>query len=255
MITKKGTIKAETMLNKQMFKEVFRPFMIISMICLIIGSVGLAADLVWTIIAALLETDGPHIVLLIAFAVAFAFGLIFVITFHVSAKKLSTGEMGEIREEYEFYTSYVEITDYAKGNNVGGAKLWYSQISKRRETKHYLCFYGDNKAMFCVTKATLTLEEADTVRSVIGLKTKGSSTHSLPQGEEQPQPATAPSPATSAAQPTTAEQSAPNTAQTAKPAGQPKANAAQPAATAAQPATDAGQTATPSAQQNNTENK
>ena len=128
MITEKGTIKVETALDEKVQKEFMAKLFTVSMVCLIIGSIGIAAYLAWDIIAIILETYEPNIAILFAVAFLFAFGWIFVITYNKAVKKARSEDK---KEEYEFFKDYLVANDYVNGEQVATVKIYYKQISKK----------------------------------------------------------------------------------------------------------------------------
>lgn len=184
MITENGTIKVETRLDENAQKEFMRTLFIVSLICLVIGSIGIVGYIVWNVTSAILETYEPDIVILIAVAVFFAFGLIFVLTYNKVVKKARTEDK---KEEYEFFSNYLIANDYLNGEQVATVKIYYKNIIKRRETKNYLFFFVQTNAACALSKAALTKEELNTVRSLLGFSARGTEMQ-LPDGEQEKAP-------------------------------------------------------------------
>lgn len=184
MITETGTIKIETQLDERAQKEFMGKLFIVSLVCLIIGSVGIAAYMAWSITAIILETYEPSIVILVVFAFLFAFGLIFVISYNKIIKKARTEDKKEV---YEFFNSYVVANDYVNGEQVATVKIYYKNIVKRKETKNYIYFYMQANAACPVGKADMTEGELNAIRSLLGLSVQGGTGMRLPDGEEEKQ--------------------------------------------------------------------
>ncbi len=184
MITENGTIKIETQLDENAQKEFMGKLFIGSLISLILGSVGIAAYLVWDITAIILEAYEPGIYILIIVACLFAFGLIFIISYNKVVKKARTEDKKEV---YEFFSNYVVANDYLNGEQVATVKIYYKQISKRRETKNYLYFFVNTNAACAVNKAAMTEGELNAVRSLLGFSAQ-SVVMQLPDGEQEKAP-------------------------------------------------------------------
>lgn len=182
MITEKGTIKVETTLDEKAQKEFMAKLFIVSLVCLIIGSIGIAAYLVWDITAIILETYEPSIFILFVVMLSFAFGLIFIISRNKVVKKARAEDK---REEYEFFSNYLIANDYLNGEQVATVKIYYKQISKRRETKNYLFFFIQTNAACALSKEALTEGELNTVRALLGFSARGAVNMNLPSGEEE----------------------------------------------------------------------
>ena len=182
MITENGTIKVETKLDENAQKEFMGRLFIVSLVCLIIGSAGIAAYLVWDIIAVIIEIYEPHIAILIAVALLFAFGLIFVISYNKAVKKARTEDK---REVYEFFNNYVVANDYVNGEQVATVKIYYKNILKRKETKNFIFFYVQANAACPVGKAGMTEGELNAVRSLLGLTASGGTGINLPDGTDE----------------------------------------------------------------------
>lgn len=184
MLTDKGSIKVETTLDERVQKEFLAKLFIVSLVCLVIGSIGIVGYIVWDVTSAILEIYEPDIVILIAVAVFFAFGLIFVLTYNKVVKKARTEDKKEV---YEFFSNYLVANDYVNGEQVATVKIYYKQISKRRETKNYLFFFVQTNAACALSKAALTEGELNTVRSLLGFSSLGMGIQ-LPDGEQEKTP-------------------------------------------------------------------
>ncbi len=193
MITERGTIKAETAVNAEMQREFMRTTYILSVIALIVGSVGLAAYLAWDISSIFIKIKEPGTWILFIVAVFFAFGFIFVMSCRRAIKQVEKGPAKA--EVYEFFNNYMIAEDYLNGEKVANVKIYYNQILKRRETKNYLFFYVQATAACPVSKAGMSEGELNTLRGLFGLPVKSQSSVSLAVGGEEgaPAPETAPS--------------------------------------------------------------
>ena len=181
MITETGTIKVKTPIKEQMQKEFLRNLFITSLVCLIIGSVGIALYIVLDVISVFGWAE-PSFALLIACAFAFGFGLIFIITTKIAVKKARSENKVEV---CEFFSDHVIVYDYVDGENIAQVKVYYNRIVKRKETKSYLFFYVNAAAMCPVEKAAMTQEELNFVRSLLGFKKVGGGANFVADGENK----------------------------------------------------------------------
>lgn len=183
MITDRGTIRVETPVNADMQREFMRTIYIVSLVSLIIGSVGIAAFMAWDITTIFFKIKEPHILILVAVAVFFAFGLVFLLTCRKTVKNAAQGPVKS--EVYEFFSDYLIAEDYMNGEKVGTAKIYYNQILKRKETKSFLFFYIQANAAAPVSKAGLSEGEINTLRGLFGLPVKSQEAVVLASGQEQ----------------------------------------------------------------------
>ena len=181
MITENGTIKVETRLDENVQKEFMAKTFIVSLVCLILGSVGIVAYLTWDILSEFIAIKAPSIVILIVFACAFAFGLVFVISRNKLVKKARTENKTEV---YEFFNNYVVANDYLNGEQVATVKIYYNQIIKRKETKNYIFFFVQTAAACPVSKAGLTDGELNAIRALLGTGISGGAAMRLPDGSD-----------------------------------------------------------------------
>ena len=181
MITDTGSIKVGTPLDEKVQKEFLHKPFIISLTLLIIGSAGIAAYIVLTVLSEFVNITEPSFLLLAAFAFVFALGLLFIITRTVVLKKSRGANKSE---EYEFYADHVMISDYENGERIAQVKIYYNRIVKRRETGNYLFFFVNNGTACPVDKASLPQGELDLVRTLLGFKAVGGGTV-LPAGEKE----------------------------------------------------------------------
>ena len=181
MITENGTIKVETRLDENVQKEFMAKTFIVSLVCLILGSVGIVAYLTWDILSEFIAIKAPSFVLLVVFACAFAFGLVFVISRNKVVKKARTENKKEV---YEFFNNYVVANDYLNGEQVATVKIYYNQIIKRKETKNYIFFFVQATAACPVSKAGLTEGELNAIRALLGTGTNRGAAMQLPNGSD-----------------------------------------------------------------------
>lgn len=181
MITEKGSIRVETQVDLNVQKELSKKFYVVGIIALSIGCVGVAAFLTIDILSAFNILPEPNILILVAVATVFAFGLVLIATFR---KLFKTAGNAPVRTAVcEFYADCIIGEDILNGEKVGAAKILYGQIVNRKETVSYLFFYLNAAVATPVLKNGLTTEELNTLRALIGLGAKGE-TVKLPNFEE-----------------------------------------------------------------------
>ena len=156
------TVKTE--LNSEVQTELSRPVYITSLIMLIIGSVGLVAYIVLGTIF-----DNTALDYMLAFAVPFGFGLVFLITVKKMSKNI---EKIKQTNEYTFEQDYMSVTTYRFEENEGSIKVYYRDLVKSRETKKYIFMYINKVSALAVDKTLLTEDELIILKSLLGLKIK-----------------------------------------------------------------------------------
>ncbi|MDE7257029.1 MAG: YcxB family protein [Clostridia bacterium] len=183
MVTDRGTIRVETPVNADMQREFMKNIYIMSIVSLVAGSIGIAAYIAWDLTSTFVKIKEPHILILVAVAVFFAFGLVFLLTCRKTVKNTANGPVKA--GIYEFFNNYLLAEDYMNGEKVGTAKIYYNQIIKRKETKSFLFFYVQTAAAIPVSKAGLSEGELNTLRKLFGLPVKSQTAVELTAGQEE----------------------------------------------------------------------
>lgn len=182
MITEKGTIVVETDINAPMLREFVRKPFILSLVALIVGLAGILAYMGWDISTLWTHAQEPSTWILVGVSVPFAFGLIFVISFRRVGRTLVGPPKKEI---YELYSNYLVAEDFAGGEKVATAKIYYNQIVKRKETKNYIFFYIRQTNACPLSKAGLSEEELKVIRSLFGARVQGELAITLAEGNDE----------------------------------------------------------------------
>lgn len=165
MLTESGTVLASVTVNQAMQRKLTKKLYIASIICLVIGVLGLAAYLVIAVVLEKNESDYLDVMLL--FAVPFGFGLIFLLS--LQKKYRDAVRAGERVMTYEFFADGLVIREFSEGKQLAMSRADYSQMVKVAEKSEYIFIYFIKTALLPVDKATLTGEELAVVRGLIGL--------------------------------------------------------------------------------------
>lgn len=167
MVTEKGSIINRTVLSEKVQKQNSRTLFIVSLICLIVGAIGLAAYIgVSTYLETVYEDAPAWCDALLVFAVPFAFGLIFLLTIH-SLVKQARKNSGVINE-YEFFADCIMAREIRGEETTANVRMEYAQILKTKEKGDYLFFYYQVKQfLYPVEKATLSTDELNTVKKLM----------------------------------------------------------------------------------------
>lgn len=167
MVTEKGSIINRTVLCEKVQKQNSRTLFIVSLVCLIVGAIGLAAYIgVSTYLGTVYDDAPAWCDALLVFAVPFAFGLIFLLTIH-SLVKQARKNSGVINE-YEFFADCIMAREIRGEEVCATVRMDYAQIVKTKEKGEYLFFYYQVKQfLYPIEKAALTTEELNTIKKLM----------------------------------------------------------------------------------------
>lgn len=167
MVTENGSIINRTVFSEKVQKQNSRTLFIVSLICLIVGAVGLAAYIGISAYLGTVYEDAPAWCdALLVFAVPFAFGLIFLLTIH-SLVKQARKNSGVINE-YEFFADCIMAREIRGEEITANVRMDYSQILKVKEKGDYLFFYYQVKQfLYFIEKAALTTDELNTIKKLM----------------------------------------------------------------------------------------
>lgn len=168
MITENGSIKVITELNVQMQKELNCKLTIAGIILTVLGAIGAAAGLGWSIALFFADSDNTlAMAVLILSAMCLVCGIIYLI----SVKKAQKTVMGAKKvDTCEFFSDFFEVKEFLNGEQVANVKIYNNQITKAKETKNYMFFYIHASAAYPVSKEGLTDAELERLRAIFRLK-------------------------------------------------------------------------------------
>ncbi len=146
-------LHCETKLTASMQKELNQKAKLVFIFLLLLGSIGLLA---YIIFGTVYEIEPFWVKYLLAFAIPFGIGLVFLITINKLQKGFQDTDLSNV---YEFFDAYFTVDTMDKGENTASAKVYYKDIWKITSTKNYIFIYLQSKQALPVFKGPLSLEE------------------------------------------------------------------------------------------------
>ena len=140
-------VECETVIDIKVQKKLTKKTYIVSIIALIIGSIGLVAYLVLSSIINKFWTE-----IFLIFTFPFTFGLIYLITLRKNYKILDNKIMVNC---YVFEESGFTVTTIQNDNNMGSSQMSYSNIYKCKEIDDYIFIYLNKNSAFPIDKKRL----------------------------------------------------------------------------------------------------
>lgn len=167
MITQSGAIKTEFTDFTGMQKKYHATLKTVSIILLVIGSLGLVAYIaVSTVLDTTYENAPAWCDAMLIFAVPFAFGLVLIIIIQAQQKQ-ARKNVGAVNI-YEFFSDCIIIRGGRAGLQTGVFRAEYAQVTKVKEVGNYLIFYyAANVSLFPLDKTQLTEEELNTIKALL----------------------------------------------------------------------------------------
>ncbi|MCM1546505.1 MAG: YcxB family protein [Clostridiales bacterium] len=166
MITEKGTVKTSVKQDEKLYNELNKTLRNLGIVCIVAGAVILAcAVIVLAINIWEGVDDADFYVYFIAGAVFLALGIFYVLLCKNAAKKALQIERVE---ETEFFGDYLIEKEYTDGEQTSANKVYYKWIVRIKETKNYLFLYNTRATCIAVDKNSLTPNELNTVRALLG---------------------------------------------------------------------------------------
>ena len=171
MVTERKTILNRTVLSENIQKKNLHKLFIISLVCLIVGALGVVA---YIALGVALETESGDTPAwceaFLVFAVPFAFGLVFILTIN-SLVKQARKNNGVINE-YEFFADCIMAREIRGGEICANVRLNYDQVLKTKQAGEYLFFFYQIKSYaYPIDTTELTPPELNTVKKLLGAKT------------------------------------------------------------------------------------
>ena len=168
MITERKSILNQTVLSEKIQKTYLHKLFIISLVCLIIGALGVAAYIAVGVTLDVIYGEMPvWCEVLLIFAVPFAFGLIFMLTIN-SLVRQARRNSGVINE-YEFFSDCLLAREIRGGEVCANLRLDYSQIVKTKRLGEYIFFaYQFKSQYYPIDTTTLSEAEINTILKLFG---------------------------------------------------------------------------------------
>ncbi len=172
MYTERGSVLASATINQATQRKLTKKLFIASIICLAIGTAGLAAYLIIAVgVYSLTGFESEYLDIMLVFAVPFGFGLIFVLSLKKRYK--DAVRAGERVFTYEFFLKELIIREFCDGKQLAMSRADYTQIVKVVEKPEYIFIYFIKTALCPIEKSTMTEAELNAVRGVLNLAVSG----------------------------------------------------------------------------------
>ena len=148
-------------INQQLQTELNKNSKRNSIIATIIGIAGLIAYIALSMWKELLVFE----IMLWVSACLFGCGLVYIATINKANKRASSLK---IVGEYQLEETFMFITAFKDGEQIGSSKTYYKDLIKIRETENYLFLYPNRQIAYPVPKNKLTPEELSMVKLWVG---------------------------------------------------------------------------------------
>lgn len=203
MITEKGTVKATTVHNENLNKELNKPSKILGIVYTVTGAIMIFLYILLSVLSdeeigvADKEAVAFNIFLMAAGAVLLVIGIVLIGTY-ARINKLKGVETKS--EENEFFTDYLINREYVNGEHISTAKVYYHRIVRVKETKSYIFIYNTRVTALSVDKTAIPANELTTIRSLLARPIAGAAAYmNMPKTQ-------APAPQSEQAQPKKTEE-------------------------------------------------
>ena len=156
-------MKSYCKIDKNVQKEVNFKVFVVSLVFLIVGIVGVVS---YIILGGFVFKTEPKWLnyMLWASSILFAFGLIYIIINFTTNKKSVAQNLAD---ESEFFEDHLTLNSYKNGEQIGTAKVYYKDILKLKETKHYIFLYISAFQAVAVNKQDLTQEDISKLKLLV----------------------------------------------------------------------------------------
>jgi len=155
-------IEVKTVIDSNVQKELNFKAFLVSLIMLILGSVGIVCYIIFSVITTKYETILFYVLLLSA--VCFVVGLIGVITIK-NVNKKAAGRDCEVKLIFE--EDYYIINEFRNNEQVATVKIFYKDVLKTRETKNYFFIYQIATVAHPIKKSELSIENLTLIKNYI----------------------------------------------------------------------------------------
>ncbi len=152
-------VECITVINDKVQRQISKKLYISSIVCLVIGIIGV---ILYIVLSTIYQNSWADLLLL--FAIPFGFGLTFFITLDTNYRILKNTAMVNF---YIFDDDYLFVTTIKDNENVGSSQIPYNSITKIKENKLYLFIYINKVSALPVEKASLSEEDIKYIKSKI----------------------------------------------------------------------------------------
>lgn len=152
-------VECTTVINDKVQRQISKKLYISSIVCLVIGIIGV---ILYIVLSTIYQNSWADLLLL--FAIPFGFGLTFFITLDTNYRILKNTAMVNF---YIFDDDYLFVTTIKDNENVGSSQIPYNSITKIKENKLYLFIYINKVSALPVEKKSLSEEDINYIKSKI----------------------------------------------------------------------------------------
>lgn len=151
-------MKCKVKIDRKVQDELNKNIQIVSIICLIVGVIGLIA---YIVLGAIIESEPFWIEFFLAFSAPFAFGLVMLV---INANNKKKVEKAVIEDAFDFQEEFMMVESSKNGEVVSNLKFYYKEIIKVKETNNYLFLYPNKASAFAIPKHDLSEDELNTLK-------------------------------------------------------------------------------------------
>lgn len=166
MITEKGTVKTSVELNENLYNDLNKNLRNLGILYIVCGVIIFIFGLLLLGINVYEGTeDWSEYVMVVVGAVFVFLGVFFQLLYRNAIKAaLKIKRVSEV----EFFNGYLIEKEYTDGEHTASNKVYYNWIVRKRETKNYLFLYNTRVTAVAVDKNSLTPDELNTIRALLG---------------------------------------------------------------------------------------
>ncbi len=191
MITEKGTVKATTVYNQNLNRELNRPSKILGIVYTVMGGIMLFVYILLAVLSdeeigvVSRESVALDVFLMTCGAVLLVIGILLIGTY-ARINKIKGVETKS--EENEFFNDYLITREHINGEHVSTAKVYYYRIVRVRETKSYIFIYNTRVTALAVDKNSVSAEELTSIRSLLARPIAGAAAYMKMQNNQPTAP-------------------------------------------------------------------
>jgi len=157
-------IKVETKVDAEIQKILVNKSYILSIICIVISLIGI---FFYTVNAIFVKADDIGYPYLLLFIFTLLIGVMIVF---ITKKSMQMASKNKNVNHCEFNEDFVTITMDRNGENVGTAKIYYTDLYKVKEKKELLLLYINYASVLPIWKKNFSKEDLQTVRNYLNIK-------------------------------------------------------------------------------------
>lgn len=160
MITGDGAIRVQTKLDKKLYRQYGKKYLIIWSCMFALAVLLIIAEL----LCAFLYTEFFNIILTLCAGALCGGSLTIIISLAQSIKNADKKNCYNI---CEFYTDYMQVSGYENEVKISEVKIYYHMLLKRTELKDYILAYSAKNVFYPISKQELTHAELNTIQTLL----------------------------------------------------------------------------------------